>query len=80
MPTDVTNALPQWTEGDSQILFPLTISRSTFEFLSKFLKLPKSYLSTLERRTPVYETFVPEEDSTHFGPGEPYERSNLYEH
>lgn len=71
MPVDVVNAFPQLIERDSRILLPLTMSRSTFEFLSKALKLPKSYLSTLERRTPVYQRSMPDcEDDGQIGPGE----------
>lgn len=72
MPADVVEALPQWTERDSQILLPLTVRRVTFEFLAQALRLPEIYLPTLERRTPVYETFVPEEEETdeEVGPGQ----------
>jgi len=71
MPSDIINALPTSIERDSMALLPLTISRSTFEFVSWVLKLPKVYLPSLERRTPLFERFNPDNEDlgAKSGPG-----------
>jgi len=71
MPSDIINSLPTFIERDSMVLLPLTISKSTFEFVSWVLKLPKVYLPSLERRTPIFERFNPDNEDlgAKSGPG-----------
>ena len=70
--SDAVDPLPRLSERDSMVLLPLTLSRSTFEFVSSLLKLPKIYLPSLQRRISHCQQFNPDGEGlgAGYGPGQ----------